>query len=100
MKPLLSPITFNWEHGNKDKNWIKHQVDVKESEEVFFNKPLILMEDIVHSQKEDRLIALGKSNHSRHLYLVFTIRDEVIRIISARDQSKKERKYYEKFNQS
>jgi hypothetical protein len=68
-----------------------------EAEEVFFNKPLIISVDIKHSIDEKRYYALGITNKQRHLFVVFTIRKELIRIISARDMNKNEReKYYEK----
>ncbi|OGM76924.1 hypothetical protein A2188_01785 [Candidatus Woesebacteria bacterium RIFOXYA1_FULL_43_9] len=97
MKGLPVPISFEWDEGNLDKNWEKHKVFYKEAEEVFFNKPLHARKDVVHSQVEDRYIALGITNKGRKLYIVFTVRNpERIRIISARDQSKKERGLYEK----
>jgi len=98
---LPVPLRFDWDQGNIEKNWQKHEVHFKEAEEVFFNKPLIILEDTKHPQMEGRFIALGITNKNRNLYVVFTIRsDKVskafprIRIISARDQSKSERRLY------
>ena len=88
-------VGFDWDEGNKQKNWEKHQVDYRECEEVFFNKPLLVSEDIQHSSQEKRYYVLGRSDAGRTLFLVFTIRNNYIRIISARDQSRKERKIYE-----
>lgn len=96
MKTLPKPLAFEWDKGNIDKNFKKHKVTSKEVEEVFGNKPLKTLEDTKHSQIEDRFIAFGITNKDRKLYLVFTIRKENIRVISARDQSKRERKIYEK----
>lgn len=79
-----------------EKNWKKHSVYYREAEEVFLNKPLIILKDARHSRKEDRFIAYGVTNNSRALFLVFTVRIQKIRIISVRDQSRKERRYYEK----
>jgi uncharacterized protein len=87
---------FEWDKGNSDKNLRKHKVTNKECEEVFFNKPLILYRDVFHSQSENRYTALGKSNAKRHLYIAFSIRNKNIRIISGRDQSRRERRIYEK----
>ena len=87
-------VGFDWDTGNKEKNWEKHQVDYRECEEVFFNKPLLISEDVKHSLQEQRYYVLGQSDAERALFLVFTIRNNKIRIISARDQSKKERKIY------
>ena len=96
MAKLPVPLTFDWNQGNIEKNWHKHKVHFKEAEEVFFNKPLIILEDIKHSQKENRLIVLGTTNNKRNLYIIFTVREQKIRVISARDQSKSERRLYVK----
>ena len=90
----LRPLEFDWNKSNKDKNWEKHKADFRECEEVFSNKPLKIFYDTKHSQKEDRFIALGITNKNRKLYLVFTIRGKKIRIISARNMSRKERRFY------
>ena len=86
---------FEWDEDNRTKNWKKHRVSVKECEEVFFNTPLVFYKDISHSQAEDRYTALGVTNESRQLYITFIIRENNIRVISARDQNKKERSLYE-----
>lgn len=96
MKKLPIPVSFDWDKGNIDKNWIKHKVHFKEAEEIFFNKPLRTFKDKRHSQKEDRFVALGETNKRRKLYIVFTFRNRKARIISARNQSKKERRLYAK----
>lgn len=93
MAKLPVPLAFDWDRGNLEKNWQKHKVSQKEAEEVFLNDPVIL-EDIRHSQSESRLVALGFTNKKRNLYIVFTIRGIRLRVISARDQSKKERRLY------
>lgn len=93
---LPVPIEFDWDEGNKDKNWKKHKVHYKESEEIFFNRPIHIYKDNKHSGIEQRFTAFGKTNKNRLLYITFTIRNSTIRIISTRDQSKKERKLYEK----
>ena len=91
-----SIVGFDWDEGNKQKNWEKHQVDFRECEEVFFNQPLLIYEDTKHSSQEKRYYLLGRSDTDRTLFLVFTFRNNKIRVISARDQSKKERKIYER----
>lgn len=87
---------FDWDEGNREKNWKKHKVTIKEAEEVFLNKPQSVFEDIKHSLKEKRYAIVGKNNFGRLLIVFFTIRKNQIRIISARDQSKAERRKYEK----
>ena len=98
MKHLLKDSTgFDWDEGNSEKNWINHQVTRVESEQVFFNLPIVMGDDKKHSQNEKRFYLLGRTEFNRLLFVVFTIRNNHIRIISARDMSKKERSiYYEK----
>jgi uncharacterized DUF497 family protein len=93
--PFVSCEGFDWDEGNVDKNWKDHGVAFWEAEEVFFNRPLILQPDPAHSLKEDRYYVLGKTNADRLLFVVFTIRKNLIRVISVRDMSRKERRIYE-----
>ncbi|MFH1825557.1 MAG: BrnT family toxin [Candidatus Firestonebacteria bacterium] len=94
---IVSDINgFEWDKGNMFKNWQKHKVSDMECEQVFFNQPLIVLDDAKYSTKEKRYYCLGKTNDKRMLFLVFTLRGELIRIISARNMSKKERVSYEK----
>lgn len=92
---VLNFISFEWGKGNLTKNWSKHDVLYLECEQVFFNKPLLLYEDGKHSAKEERIYALGKTDLGRLLLIVFTAREQLIRVILARDMSKKERIVYE-----
>ena len=87
---------FNWDEGNACKN-DKHGVSMAEAEQVFFNEPLLVIDDTKHSTGEGRFHALGKSNEDRSLHITFTLRHagESIRVISARDMHRKERKIYE-----
>lgn len=85
---------FNWDKANQDKNWQKHEVAWWECEEVFFNQPLYVYKDEKHSKDEERYYALGKTNAERLTFIVFTERKGNIRVISARDMHKKERKIY------
>lgn len=93
----LDNITgFNWDNGNARKNE-KHGVSMAEAEQVFFNAPLLLLEDDAHSQSEPRRHALGKTDEDRTLHITFTLRqsNQLIRVISARDMHRKERTIYE-----
>jgi uncharacterized DUF497 family protein len=87
---------FDWDAGNIDKNRDRHGVSNGECEEPFFNQPLLVVEDVKHSHYEQRFYALGQTNAGRRLFMVFTIRDNKIRVICARDMSRKERKVYAK----
>ena len=92
----LSAVTgFEWDAHNTDRNRAKHFVESQECEEVFFHEPLVVVEDAKHSQDESRFHALGKTSTGRRLLLVFTIRADKIRVISARPMSRKEREIYE-----
>lgn len=96
----LSRITgFDWDAGNARKNE-KHGVSMAEAEQVFFNMPLLLLEDGKHSQREARHHALGQTDAGRLLHLTFTLRKagSLIRVISARDMHRKERTIYEQAN--
>ncbi|VVA44266.1 conserved hypothetical protein [Candidatus Roizmanbacteria bacterium] len=88
--------SFDWDKGNLNKNWKKHLITNEEAEQIFFNEPLKVFEDLHHSKTEKRLVAYGSTDEERLLTVVFTLRQGKIRVISARNQSKKERKYYEK----
>lgn len=93
----LSQITgFDWDNGNARKNE-KHGVSMAEAEQIFFNAPMLVLEDDAHSQQEARLHALGKTDSGRALHITFTLRQSgtQIRIISARDMHRKERAIYE-----
>ncbi len=95
MKDFSQIEGFEWDEGNIYKNWGKHKVTHFECEEIFFNQPLVVMPDIKHSEKEIRYYALGRTNQERFLFVVFTVRKKRIRVISARNMNKKERKWYQ-----
>jgi hypothetical protein len=93
---ILAGLTgFEWDEGNLTKNWEKHQVSALECEQAFFNRPLIALPDERHSDSEARFYALGQTDTGRRLFIVFTARANAIRVISARDMSRRERKIYE-----
>jgi uncharacterized DUF497 family protein len=89
-------VGFEWDTGNEDKNRRKHQISKWQCEQVFFNSPLLVYEDIKHTDHERRSYLLGHTDLDRRLFISFTIRNKLIRVISARPQSRKERVIYEK----
>lgn len=92
---LLAGATgFDWDAGNATKNWTGHAVTQAECEMVFFEQPLVLAPDVAHSGAEARFYALGTTPLGRQLFVVFTMRGTLIRVISARDQSRREREVY------
>lgn len=86
---------FQWDNGNDTKSWNKHEVSQIECEQVFFNFPIIVTHDSKHSHEEIRYRLLGRTNNDRKLYLAFTLRRNLVRIISARDMDRNERGIYE-----
>ena len=97
---MLDPanvVGFGWDSGNERKSADKHGVSQAEAEQVFFNQPLLLLEDDRHSLVEPRFHALGATNEGRLLHITFTLRrdDMLIRVISARDMHRKERVVHE-----
>ncbi len=90
-------MEFEWDEGNSEKNWILHQVSRQESEQVFFNRPLVVEDDAVHSDTENRFYALGRTDADRLLFVVYTLRGEPprLRVISARDMEPYERREYQ-----
>ncbi len=92
----LSRITgFEWDKGNIDKSYEKHNITPNEAEEVFIDENIRFQDDVDHSQREERFTAIGKTSQKHVLFIVFTLRGTKIRIISARGANIKERREYE-----
>lgn len=92
---LTATLTgFDWDGGNAEKNSERHGVSRSEAEEVFFNRPVVVADDAKHSAHERRFLLLGRTNAERLLAVVFTVRSDRIRVISARPMSRKERGHY------
>jgi uncharacterized protein len=91
-------VGFDWGAGNERKSLEKHGVSQAEAEQAFFNEPLLVLEDDRHSFVEARFHALGRTYEDRRLHITFTMRRDgaLIRVISARDMSARERSAYEK----
>jgi uncharacterized DUF497 family protein len=87
-------VGFEWDAGNQGKNWQAHRVSDGECEEIFFNDPLVTGADRKHSKHERRYCALGRTDAQRALFVSFTIRRNLIRVISARDMTRRELRKY------
>ena len=98
MRIIPEPYHFEWDEGNREKNLIKHEVTLEECEEAFYD-PHKRIFSTPHDG-EERFLLLAKTSNERFLFLVFTMRKQKIRVISARDLNKKERGLYEKDNQA
>ncbi|MHB8974573.1 MAG: BrnT family toxin [Pirellulaceae bacterium] len=89
-------LAFEWDVSKAKVNTRKHGVTFEEASIVFADPLSVTIYDPVHSEDEDRYIALGESQRRRLLVVVFTDRGDRIRIISARVATRRERKDYEK----
>jgi len=87
-------VGFEWDQGNIEKNWLSHRVTPQEAEQVFFNAPLVVADNIKHSRTEKRYFVLGQTDEDRPLFIEFTVRNGRLRVISARDMNRKERMVY------
>ena len=92
--PLEHCTGFDWDEANTGKNWDRHGVTPEEAEEVFLLEPLVVRSDVRHSKDEKRYYALGQCGTGRRLFVCFTIRGELIRVISVRDMNRNESEAY------
>ncbi len=88
-------VGFEWNTGNALKNMDKHGISSEEAESVFAQEEILVLKDERHSQSEERWHAFGRSNQDRLLSVTFTVRKNLLRVISARPMNKRERKHYE-----
>lgn len=93
---------FELDAGNARNREDKHGVSRAEAEQVFFNQPLLLLDDLRHRDDEPRIHALGMTDAGRRLHVTFTLRDSGcrLRVISARDMHRKERGVYEQVHEA
>lgn len=95
MNVWKEPIQFQWDAGNRDKNWLKHGVTTAECEEAFFDPHKRIVGATLHADRETRYVLLGQTQANRLLFVVFTIRRQTVRVISARNLKRRERGLYE-----
>ena len=96
MIDFSSIVGFEWDDGNIRKSADKHGVDPREAEQVFLDPRLLMLVDEEHREEEKRFHAYGQSATGRLLLVSFTLRrnETLIRIISARNMSRRERLRY------
>ena len=94
--PLDACTGFDWDEDNAPKNWERHHVTPEEAEDAFFNEPLVVRSDGRHSGREKRYYALGQTSAGRRLFVSFTIRRSLLRVISVRNMNRKESDVYDK----
>lgn len=88
---------FDWDDWNISKNWERHRATPEEAEDIFFHAPLLLRDDRKHSHKEQRFQAMEETTAGRRLLVAFTVRKNLIRVISARDLNRKESEEYRRY---
>jgi uncharacterized DUF497 family protein len=94
--PLGECIGFDWDESNRVKNWDRHRITPEEAEDVFFHEPLVVRGDVGHSSREKRYRAIGRTSRGRLLFVGFTIRRKLIRVISVCDMNRRETEEYKR----
>ena len=85
---------FVWDPSKAKGNLAKHGVSFDDAKTVFDDDLFLVFADPDHSTQESRFIIMGKSQHGRLLVVAYTERSDAIRIISAREATRHERKIY------
>ncbi|ELS05609.1 hypothetical protein Xen7305DRAFT_00053570 [Xenococcus sp. PCC 7305] len=93
-------MEFEWNENKNQSNITKHGIDFQQATKIFDDPNLLTYEDRRFSHGESREISLGKLLLTTQQQVIIAIvvhtnRDGIIRLISARKASKKERKLYE-----
>lgn len=93
-----SSFAFEWDLGNRTKNFIKHGITLDEAESVFeqIEAIRVLGEQVSPKVNEPRFGMLGLTRDFEHVFVCFTIRGSGIRVIHIRRMNKKERRLYAK----
>jgi uncharacterized protein len=93
-------IGFDWDEWNASKNWERHRVTPEEAEDIFFHEPLVVSSDTAHSRMERRYRALGQTSAGRLLFVAFTIRRKLVRVVSVRDMNRKEAEAFRRYEKN
>ncbi len=86
---------FEWDAAKAEANLRRHWVHFRDAVTAFADPLSVTIADPAHSEREERLLLLGRSASGRLLVVVHTERAEVVRIISARSASRRENRKYE-----
>lgn len=100
MKLIESPFLFDWDKNNRGKIERKHHVSVSEVEQTFEKESKFIFDDETHSELEKRYVLFGTTDEGRRLSIVFILRGDKIRVVTARDMSRRERKAYEEIKKT
>ena len=92
-------LQFEWDDQKARLNFQKHGINFEEAKTVFRDPLAYIFDDQWHSVGEKREIIIGHDDKNRLVLVCFTERNQIIRIISARLATKKERQDYEEYRQ-
>jgi len=96
----LPRFSFEWDAGNVAKSFQKHSVTCEDAEEVFATRRFVpLGEQVQPPSPEPRFGVLGETSQGKLLFVAFTLRNQSIRVISARPMNIRERKFYASLRQ-
>jgi len=89
-------FVFEWDRGNRTKNWIRHGIKTEECEEVFGSSGALPVGIQVDPPvNENRYAIVGETASRKPLFLVFTIRASKVRVISVRLMTTEEKEDYD-----
>lgn len=88
-------MDFEWDSNKASRNKVKHGITFVEASEVFADQYSSTVADPDHSHDEERFLIFGKSRQGRYVVVAFTERGDRIRLISARQMTRREREAYE-----
>jgi len=91
-------MEFDWDPSKAQRNLERHGVSFPEAATVFADVLGWTFFDPDHSRDEDRFLTIGTSNTGRLLIVSHTEEDDLVRIISAREVTRRERRDYESFH--
>ena len=97
MVELMDALKFEWDEDKNELNKQKHKISFETAKEVFYDELAILFDDPDHSIGEERFLIMGMLKSSKICIVSHCYRDKenVIRIISAREATKPEKRFYE-----
>ena len=87
-------MRFDWDKPKAATNLVKHKVSFEEAATVFGDPLSDTFDDPDHSIDEQRFLIIGHSDKGKLLFISHTDDGETVRIISAREPTKKERENY------
>lgn len=92
MEKIVNNQTFIWDDVKNSINRRKHGIDFEDAAKIFADDNRIEFLDSLHSDEEDRYITIGRVRNI--LFVVYTEREDKIRLITARKANKEERELY------